>query len=103
MPTQTCLKGNIKLGTSSWHTPICKANSSEQNLPILSHLSYHKYTEVLMWLFCLEQSHMKPKGKGSLNSKKKSMNNVNDNRRDSIVDYEGLYMYIQLQRPLKCP
>ncbi len=46
---------------------------------------------------------MKPKGKGSLSSKNKSMNNVNDNRKDSTIDYEGLYMYIQLQRFLKCP
>lgn len=31
------------------------------------------------------------------------MSNVNDNRKDCIIDYKGLYMYIQLQRSLKCP
>ncbi len=31
------------------------------------------------------------------------MNNVNVNKKDCTIDNEGLYMYIQLQRSLKCP
>jgi hypothetical protein len=50
--------------------------------------------------FDIETWNQKEKGKIS---KKKKMNNVNDNRRDSTINYKGLYMYIQLQRSLKCP
>jgi hypothetical protein len=81
--------------------------------PILrtTHYSNNKKPQHGLCYVCDNEGHfaqffwywnMKAKGKGNLSFKNKSMNNVNDHRRDSTIDYEGLYMYIQLQRFLKC-